>query len=169
MKAPALILLLAAVPAGAQPVTVGQDQFAAARAFDHPAVRTFQFSTCVAVFLYDEKARIGAVGHVAASTNAAGMVEGMLAEMRRLGSAGRPTAQLFGGWNTAPAPKELMLGNSTSPQIVADIKAALKRRGILVTREETLTIPFREDARGIPPIRSVSMDLATGVATDYQP
>jgi chemotaxis receptor (MCP) glutamine deamidase CheD len=162
------VLLLAALSARADaPIPdVRMDEYLVARAADHPVVRTFGVSTCVVLTLYDPADRIGALAHVSAEADVPRSLDAVFADLRAAGA--KPAelrAQLFGGWRTeANGPFRF---HSTSPEMVAAIKAALARRGIAVAREETLSDPAHPG--GVKPIRSFSFDLRTGAVEDIEP
>ncbi len=162
-----LWLLLAASLAAAepppQPAFIGMGEYAVAKAPATHSLGTLGVATCIAVFLYDPAAKAGALGHFAATTDVAPSIRAMRRGLARAGAApGRLRATLIGGWDTRKI-QEQMGFRSTSPELLAEIKAAL--RGVPIAREETLTVPFS----GKPGIRNVVLDLETGEVSDYLP
>ena len=152
-----------AVAASPAPPMVGMGEYDAARAADVPAIETVGVATCIAVFLYDPQAKAGALGHFAATTDAARSI----AEMRRAleaagGSWKRARASVIGGWDTSKI-ADVAGFRSTSPELLAQIKAAL--RGVPIVKEQTLAVPFS----GQKTIRNLRADLETGALEDFEP
>jgi chemotaxis receptor (MCP) glutamine deamidase CheD len=165
---PVAVLLFAAAlsaRAGAPPVDLSMDQYIVARSGDVPVVRTFGVSTCVVLALLDPDAKVGAFTHVSAEADIPRSLDAIFAALHAAGAKDKKmTAQLFGGWRTNPDGSFGFL--STSPKMVSALEAGMARRGIPITREETLVDPANR-ASG-KPIRNFSFDLGTGEVTEIE-
>ena len=167
-----LVAILAAgglVPARAESgiASVEMDHWAVTAPSLASELRTGGVSTCIAVFLYDRRTKLGALGHFSAGVDSRAYSERMIGAMISAGANLRDVdAQLFGGWDTRGV-KDITGFNSTSPEILAGIKAALRSQRIPIRREETLVVPFHEQS-GQKSIRNLRMDLSTGQVGDWQ-